>query len=145
MPRSSSAGAYTLLEVLVSLAILMAGVLAIIYIFPRTLETRNEAAYLTTAALLAREKVEEIRRDDDTSATMVNAISSLMSPTAPITFPQEPNLTYSFSGKSVLYPDDGRPQGQLGVARVIIRYSKKYRPSSTNPDGTPIYELRFGS
>ena len=133
---------FSLLEVLVSLTILMIGVLSIIFFFSQPLETARKAEYRTKAALYAQMKAEEIRRDDDTSNTLIRSIEQLTSPTASITFAQEPNLAYQFSGRTILYPGLS-PAGDPGVARVIVRYSPTYR-QSTNSDKDVLYELRFG-
>ena len=134
---------YTLIEVLVALAILLAGVLAIVLFFPRTLSASAEAVLVTEAAVLAQMKAEEIRRDDDVQGTLVKAIADRTTPTDPIPFVQEPNLAYSFSGRTILYPadqpGDGDPRNDEGVARVLIRYARSYRSSED-----VIYELRFG-
>jgi prepilin-type N-terminal cleavage/methylation domain-containing protein len=134
---------YTLIEVLVALAILLAGVLAIVMFFPRTLSASAEAVLVTEAAVLAQMKAEEIRRDDDVQGSLVKAISQRTTPTDGIPFVQEPNLAYSFSGRTVLYPadqpNDGDPRNDDGVARVLIRYAKSYRSTED-----VIYELRFG-
>jgi type II secretory pathway pseudopilin PulG len=134
--------AFTLLEALVSLGILMIGILAIVYFYPAALQTAATAEYRTKAAVLAQMKAEEIRRDDDTTGTLITAIENLDVPTEPITFSQEPNLAYQFSGRSILYQGE-TPAGDEDVARVIIRYSPSYRVSN-NPNRDVLYELRFG-
>jgi prepilin-type N-terminal cleavage/methylation domain-containing protein len=133
---------FSLLEVLVSLTILMIGVLSIIFFFSQPLETARKAEYRTKAALYAQMKAEEIRRDDDTSNTLIRTIEMLTAPTDPVTLAQEPNLAYQFSGRTILYPGLS-PAGDPGVARVIVRYSSSYR-QSTNTDKDVLYELRFG-
>lgn len=137
-------GGYTLLEVLVSLAVLMAGVLAILFLLPTTMRAGADAGFLTEAALLAQMKAEEIRRDDDafTSGTMVTAIAAMTDPTPPVPFPQNPRLSYSFSGQSLLHTtnDPADPRDDPNVARVIVRYSASYRSSQD-----VVYELRFSN
>jgi prepilin-type N-terminal cleavage/methylation domain-containing protein len=140
--RRDETRGFSLLEVLVSLTILMVGILAIVFFFSQPLEAARNAEYRTKAALYAQMKAEEIRRDDDTSNTLIRAIESLTVPTAPITFPQDPNLAYQFSGRTIQYPGVS-PNGDPGVARVIIRYSAEYRQSA-NTDKDVLYELRFG-
>ena len=134
--------AFTLLEVLVSLAILLGGVVMIIWLFPKNLEASNEAELLSSAALLASMKANEILRDDDaaTSGSLVTAISQMDTPSPPIEFPMEPRLAYSFSGETLLYVNSGNAaQTQPDVARVIVRYSPNYRQSNDI-----LYEYRFG-
>lgn len=131
----------SLLEVLVAAGILTAGMLSILAIFPYTVKAQTDAELLTKAATLAQMKAEEIRRDDSTDARLVQAIQDLAAPTAPIAFLNEPRLTYSFSGQTILYQDvtnPGDPRIAGGVARVIIRYAPTYRPTQD-----VIYELRF--
>jgi prepilin-type N-terminal cleavage/methylation domain-containing protein len=132
---------FTLLEVLVGLSILTAGILSIMAIFPLMLRVQTDAEVLAIGASLAQMKAEEIRRDDDRNGSLVGAIRNMSTPSDPITFPREPRLAYSFSGRSLMYssaanPDD--PRAADGVARVIIRYSASFRPSQD-----VIYELRF--
>jgi type II secretory pathway pseudopilin PulG len=138
--RNHSAG-LTLLETMVALGILLVGILAIVFFFPQQLQTAANAEYRTKAAVLAQMKAEELRRDDDTTHTLIHAIESLQAPTTPVTFSQEPNLAYQFSGRSILYEGE-TPAGDPGVARVIVRYSPGYRVSS-NPNKDVLYELRF--
>jgi prepilin-type N-terminal cleavage/methylation domain-containing protein len=139
-PRAARRGGFSLLEVLVSLAILVSGVIAIVYLFPGTLRGSAEAALLTEAALLGQGKVEEIRRDDTTTGTLKALIAASTVETAPVAFPQESRLTYSFNGQSAMYDPTADPvRGAPNVARVIIRYAASYRASKD-----PVYELRFG-
>lgn len=132
----------TLIEVMISLAILLVGVLAVVYFFPQTLQSAARAEYRTKAAVLAQMKAEEIRRDDDTTHTLIHAIEQMQVPSTPVTFSQEPNLAYQFSGRTILYEGE-TPAGDPGVARVIVRYSPEYRVSN-NPNKDVLYELRFG-
>lgn len=141
--RARYRAGFSLLEVLVSLAILLIGIVAIIFFFPQSLESARRAEDRTKAAVLAQMKAEEIRRDDDTSNTLVNIIRNRTTPTDPITFAQEPDLAYQFSGTSILYQGEEGPAGESGVARVIIRYAPEYR-RSTNTNRDVLYELRFG-
>lgn len=131
----------TLIEVMISLAILLIGILAVVWFFPQSLQTAARSEYVSKAAVLAQMKAEELRRDDDTTNTLISAIAQLQSPTEPIVFSQEPNLAYQFSGRSILYEGE-TPAGDAGVARVIVRYSPQYR-TSNNPNKDVLYELRF--
>ena len=54
----------SLLEVMVALGILTAGILSIMAIFPYTIKAQQEGELLSEAAALAQMKAEEIRRDD---------------------------------------------------------------------------------
>lgn len=132
----------TLLEAIVALSILLVGIVMILMLFPRFLVSARDAELESKAVMLAQMKAEEIRRDDDTSGTLVNAIRNLTAPTAPVEFPQEPDLAYQFSGTSILY-EGQTPSGDPGVARVIIRYAPSFR-QSTSPSKDVLFELRFG-
>ncbi|MCL5271001.1 MAG: prepilin-type N-terminal cleavage/methylation domain-containing protein [bacterium] len=131
---------FSLLEVLVGMTILTAGVLAVAAVFPYLLRAESDAELLSEAAALAQMKAEEIRRDDsapDATGVLRSEIRILPQPTTPIVFSMEPRLSYSFSGASLLYPADD-PRGTPGVARVIIRYAPGFRESQE-----VVYELRF--
>jgi prepilin-type N-terminal cleavage/methylation domain-containing protein len=139
--RFCSSRAFSLVEVLVALAIFVAGMLMIATNFPLTLKTQNEAELLNQAAALAQWKAEEIRRDNDVGGNLLNQIRQMATPSEPITFLTEPRLAYSFCGRSLLYDPaqyPGDPRSQVGVARVIIRYAPAYRPKQD-----VVYELRF--
>ncbi len=138
--RTYSGKGFSLVEVLVSLTILLAGIVSIVNFYPLTLRAGNQAAYVSEAVMLAQLKAEEIRRDTTAVNNYVQAIRLLTVPTEPRPFPQEPILTYSFCGVSLLDPidDPEDPRDDVGVARVIIRYNKSYRPNME-----VLYELRF--
>ncbi len=133
---------FSIVEVIVAVAILMIGILSIVFLFPTTLRSARLTEMQTRATFLAQMKAEEIRRDDDTSSTPVRAIENLATPTAPITFPQDTELAYQFSGRTLLYEGE-TPDGDPGVARVIIRYAPEFRQSA-DPTKDVLYELRFG-
>lgn len=146
-PHRSRRAGMTLLEVLVGLAILLAGLLALAAVVPTALHAHDKAELLTTAAMLAQAKAEEIRRDDSEDMALQNAIRDLTAPTDPIKFIQEPRLTYSFSGATMIYTgyydetvanEEQDARSIPGVARVIIRYAADFRPTED-----VIYELRF--
>jgi type II secretory pathway pseudopilin PulG len=130
----------SLIEVLVGMAILLAGIISILNMFPVSMRASNDAAMLTRAAVLAQQKTEEIRRDSDNQRTLINKIRLLTAPTTPVEFPEDTRLAYSFCGLSLLDtvddPDD--PRDDVGVARIIVQYSTRFRK-----DGRVIYELRF--
>lgn len=131
---------FTLVEVLVALAIFLAGLVAIVQLFPVSLRAQQEAAYKTAAVLLAQQKVEEIRRDRDRNAIAIGTIEALAAPTPALPFAEEPRLTYSFNGRSLLYPVDtaASVEDDFNVARVIVR-----KAPTIDPAETVIYELRF--
>ncbi len=131
---------YSFLEILISLVIFLAGIIAILNFFPLTVRAAARAEHLTIAALLAQQKAEEVRRDDDAAGTMINAIRVLTAPTPPIAFPQDDRFSYSFSGRSALDGTDDTEDSRddFFTPRVIVRYNATYRPSAE-----VIYELRF--
>ncbi len=131
--RIHRAHGFSLVEVLVSLAILLAGILTIINFFPMTLKASNQAVDLSKAVLLAQMKAEEIRRDNSTTRDYITAIKTLPSPTNPTVFPFEQKLSYVFSGTSQLDPDD-----TTRAAWVVIQYSASFDDSEK-----VIYELKF--
>ncbi len=131
-----------MVEVLVSMAILLAGIVSIINLYPLSLKSNNRAITLSKAVVLAQLKAEEIRRDSVGTIDLVAEIERLTTPTAPKPFPQETTLTYSFCGVSLIDPDDDPddPRDDPGVARVIVRYNRSFKPTEDI-----IYELRFGN
>ncbi|MCX7717949.1 MAG: prepilin-type N-terminal cleavage/methylation domain-containing protein [Candidatus Sumerlaeaceae bacterium] len=139
--RSTCRGrGFTLLEVLVSLTILLVGIVPIVFLLPNTLRGRQEAQLETQAAVLAQQKAEEIRRDNDLAGSLTAAIAARQTPTQPIVFPHAPDLAYAFSGRSLLYTDS--PRGDPGVPRVIIVKSDSIGAGVRPKD--VVYELRFG-
>lgn len=137
--RRAVAG-YSLVEILVSMAILLAGLLAILNLFPQSFKANADAAIRARASLLAQTKAEEIRRDWDTTSPLIVTIRGLTTPTTPVPFPEDSRLAYSFCGVSLVDPVDtpGDPRDDYGVARVIVRYAPSFKPSQDI-----IYELRF--
>jgi len=135
-----SCAGYSLVEVLVSLAILLAGLLAILNFFPQSFRANADAALRAEASLLAQAKAEEIRRDWSQTAPLITTIRSLSIATPPVVFPEDTRLAYSFSGVSLLDPVDslGDPRDDYGVARIIILYAPTFKPSQD-----VVYELRF--
>lgn len=139
-PTHAGLRAFSFLEVLISLVILLAGILAILIYFPNILRANDRAIVLSEAALLAQRKAEEIRRDDNLARTLIGSIRNLTTPTSPTVFVENPNLAYRFSGVSLLHPVEvpGDPASQRGVARILIQYAPGFRS-----DNHPLYELRF--
>lgn len=131
---------FTLLEVLISLAILLAGIVAVLSFFPMSLKTNRDAELLSQAAVLAQLKAEEIRRDLKTNGDLLNQIKTLTTPTEPMQFAQNTKLAYCFCGVSLIDPNDdpNDPADDYGVARIIIKLDKSYDPGQK-----VIYELRF--
>ena len=131
---------FSLLEVLVSVAILMAGILSIVHFFPMGLQARARAGDISRASLLAQRKAEEIRRDNDRAGRLIRAIAALDSPTEIKPFPNHPKFAYCFCGTSLIDPrdDPDDPRDDHGVPRVIIMYSREYKG-----DNEVLYELRF--
>ena len=137
-------GGLSFIEVLFAMAILLVGVVGIALVFPKAIEAKYQAGDKIRAVLLAQAKAHEIQRDNDTSNTLISSIQNLTVPTAPVVFPEDPNLAYQFCGVSLLDPNDDPahpdddPRDDPSVARVIVRYSANSRVKGV------IYELRFG-
>ncbi len=128
---------YTLMEVLVSMAILLTGILAIAGFFPRALDNNTRSADLSIAAFIAQSKAEMIRLSNEEFAGLpssaIDYLADLPTMTDPVVYGLDPRFSYRFSGETFLYAND--PSVTTGVARVIIVYTDE-------PD-TPIYELAF--
>jgi prepilin-type N-terminal cleavage/methylation domain-containing protein len=133
---------FSLLEVLVSMAILLTGIVVIVGFLPVSLRSNQKASDVSIAAYLAQQKAEEIRRDNTSSGQLVSEIQSLTTPTSPLVFPTNPNFVYQFCGVSLIDPvdDPNDPRDDVGVARIIVSYAPSYRPQ-----GGILYELRFGN
>ncbi len=131
---------YTLLEVLVALAILVVGVVGILQFFPPSLRASSEASLRGRAVLLAQQKAEEIRRDSDSGGILIDNIATSGDPTDPIPFQEDDRLVYQFYNQSLRVPDGdpSDPEFAPGVPRVIVSYNEQFRPS-----GDVLYELRF--
>lgn len=131
---------YSLLEVLVSVAILMAGIISIVNFFPMGLQAQHRAGDVSRAAFLAQMKAEEIRRDNDRFDNLINAIRALRSPSQIMTFPNDDRFAYCFCGISLIDPRDepDDPRDDYNVPRVIVMYSVEYRGKNEI-----LYELRF--
>jgi len=131
---------FTLVEVLVALAILLAGIIAVVQLFPVSLEASNEAVLKGNATVLAEQKVEELRRDRDRQAQIIQAVRNRNTPTDPVVWPMDERLTYSYSGVSVLFDQDtpGNPADDVGVARVIVRVAPEF-----DPNQRVLVEMRF--
>jgi type II secretory pathway pseudopilin PulG len=131
---------YSMAEVIVAIAIMVVGIIGILQFFPPSLRAASEATLRGQAALLAQRKMEEIRRDDSKTFTLINAIRDLDEPTEPVPFAEDDRLAYQFHSRSLLADDEasGRPEDTPGVPRVIVRYNPAFRPSADI-----LVELRF--
>ena len=139
--KPSRRSAYTLVEVIVALAVLLLGIVGILQFYPPSLRASSEAALKSRAALLAQEKVEELRRDSDQLGSLIRAIQISTAPTAPVPFPEDTRLAYQFFSRSLRLDNRdtfGDVEDDFGVARIIVRYNTEFRPS-----GEVLYELRF--
>ena len=135
--RRGSRG-YSLLEVIVAVGIFAIGIIGILQFFPPALRASSEASLRGAAALLAQQKAEEIRRDDDQAGSLIEAITFLEEPTGPVTAPFDDRLVYQFHSRSLLSDEPPPPPGTPGVPHAIIRYNPEFRPSAD-----VLYELRF--
>ena len=119
---------FSLLEVLVSIAILLTGIVLILGFLPVTLRQNQRSSDVSVAAYLAQLKAEEIRRDDSNSHQLIGEIRSLTTPTTAVIFPFDNRFAYQYSGVSLL-----DPASAPGVARVIISFAKTSRPHGRHP------------
>ncbi len=134
--RRAGRSAFTLVEVLVSMTILLIGIVAIAGFFPARMRQNQRAMDTSTAAYLAQLKAEELRRDNapgGAARDAIRAIKNLTNPTPPVAFGFDQRFAYSFSGVSVQNPDAPKR-----VARVIVRYNQAFRPQQE-----VLYELAF--
>jgi type IV pilus modification protein PilV len=131
---------FSLVEVLVAMAVLIVGVIGILQLFPATLRASADSAARAQATLLAQAKVAELRRDDSTAAAIIEEIRNLALPTTPVAFPEDDRFAYQFHSRSLLQPDDTATsvEDDHNVPRVIVRYNTGFRPK-----GEILYELRF--
>jgi prepilin-type N-terminal cleavage/methylation domain-containing protein len=145
---------FTLIEVLVALAILLAGLVTLVQLFPVSLQASADAALQGEAIFLAQQKVEELRRDRDQLANIITYVQNRATPTDALPFPHQPRLAYCYSGVSLLYPvfDPADPRTFPNVARVIIRETVADSYVTDFDDegnwegpvpGRVLYELRF--
>lgn len=139
--------AFSLLEVLVSSALLVSGIVAILFFFPSNLRQNQRVVDISTAAYIAQMKAEEIRRDDTVNGDLIQAVQNLTSATAAVPFALDDRFAYRLVGISMLDPDDEDPnpppldpdpRDEEGVARVIVQYNRTFRESEDI-----LYELRF--
>lgn len=131
---------YSMIEIVIAMAILLVGVVSILQFFPPTLRASSEAAMRGRAALLAQRKVEELRRDDNKTYDLIAAIRNLSAPTDLVPFAEDDRLAYQFHSRSLLSDTDtpDSVEDDFNVARVIVRYNPAFRP-----DGRVLVELRF--
>lgn len=137
---------FSMLEVVVSMAILLAGIAAIATFFPMSVRHNQRAVDVSTAAYVAQMKAEEIRRDDSANHRLVREIRQLADPTKPATFPLDSRFAYSFCGRSMMDDATGTGGGaDSGIARVIIIYSAEFKPRTDlfSPKENILFELRF--
>lgn len=127
--------AFTLVEILVAMVILLSGIVAIAKLAPMSLRQNQRTLDRGHAAFLAQAKAEEIRRDFAIGggSSFIADIAALPAPTDPLDFGYNPRFAYQLSGNSLRDPAD-----DPGTARVIVRYSTRFRP-----EGEILYELKF--
>lgn len=131
---------FTLVEVIVALAVLLIGVVGVLQFFPTTLRASSDASMRGEAVLLALRKVEELRRDDTAAAGMITSIKALTAPTDAVPFAEDDRLAYQFHSRSLLQPTDtpASVEDDHNVARIIVRYNPTFRAKSDI-----LFELRF--
>lgn len=131
---------FTLVEVLVAMALLLAGIVAIVQLFPVSLQANTEAILKGNATLLAHQKVQELRTDADRQALVIEEIRDRNGLTDPIVWPVDPRMTYSYAGESELAVGDtpGDPRDDSNVPRVVVRLAPDF-----DPEEPVLYEMRF--
>jgi type II secretory pathway pseudopilin PulG len=134
---SRRASAYTLVEVLVAMAVLLAGVVAILQVFPISLRSNEQANLVTAAALLGQQKVEEIRRDRDFQNTLIRIAIGTNPETARQPFPNDQRLTYSFSDRP-LRSDVPFVPGPDPQAWIIVRAAPGF-----DPEAPVLFQAQF--
>lgn len=130
---------FTLIEVLVALALLLGGIVAIVQLFPVSLNANLDAELKGNAAVLAQLKVQEFVRDYDEQLEIYQAPGGILAMGAQDpnnletwTWEVDPRLTYSYASESAT------GEGPSGVGYVIVRLAP-----SLDPDQRVIYELPF--
>ncbi|NQU44754.1 prepilin-type N-terminal cleavage/methylation domain-containing protein [bacterium] len=137
--------AFSLLEVLVAVVILITGITAIAAFFPMALRQNQNSIDKSNAAFLAQMKAEEIRRDDTRGALLIQAVTVHEPPgeaTERIVFAQDERFAYSFGNRSEIDPepvDSSDLTTTHGIPRIIVRYAADFKPTED-----VLYELRFG-
>lgn len=131
---------FTLIEVLVALALLLAGIVTIVQLFPTSLKANADAALKGSSAVLTQQKVEELRRDADWAGDIIVEVQNLSAPTLPVAWPLDTRLTYSYNGESFFSDTDTPtdPTDDADTARVAVRLNPEF-----DPRGTIVHEMRF--
>jgi len=132
---------FSLIEVIVAVMILLVGVVGIVQLFPPSLRVSSEAALKGRAALLAQQKLAELRRDDDSMRTILTTIAGLgTDETPPVSFADDDRLVYQFSARSAIDPENTSNETQFApdVPRIVVRFNQAFRA-----DRGVLYELRF--
>lgn len=125
--RRHRGGGFTLLEVLVAVVVMLAGVVGIIQLFPASLQAQHEAELRTAAALLGKQKVHEIRRDADLGNSLVRVAMANGGETERIVWSEDERLAYSFSSEAVFEDPVFGGLGP-GEAWVIVRTAASFDP-----------------
>lgn len=134
-------GAFSLLELLIALAIMMIAFIPIAGMLSKMLTNTYDNERHTKSVFLAQQKADEIRRDDNLLGNMVSAIKALTMPTVPVVSPVENRFAYCFTGRSILY-HSSTPEGADGIARVLIIDALVTDPAAITRKDV-IYEMRF--
>jgi prepilin-type N-terminal cleavage/methylation domain-containing protein len=131
---------YSIVEVLVAMTILLVGVAGTLAFFAPTLQAAEEANHRSIAAMLAQQRVEEVRRDADRFENFPDAIRGLVTPSDLVVYPYDDRFAWQYCGRSLLQPIDtiANSDDDWFVPRVIVRCNPAYRP-----DAKILLELRF--
>jgi len=131
---------YSIVEVLVAMTILLVGIAGTLAFFAPTLQAAEEANDRSIAALLAQQRVEEVRRDADRFENFPDGIRSLVTPSALVVYAYDDRFAWQYCGRSLLEPIDtiASSDDDWFVPRVIVRYNPAFRA-----DSKVLFELRF--
>lgn len=132
-PNHKTRRAMTIVEIVVAMAVLLTGIVAILTYWPNNLRQNQRISDQNIAAYLAQMKAEEIRKDNSGAVTLIEEIQAMRVPSPPLTFPHDRRFAYSISGVSLLEPGQA-----VGIARIIVRYSRSFRPRQEI-----LFELAF--
>ena len=101
---------FTLIEILISLAILVIGILAVLALFPVGFDSANRSADLTKATIYAQNTMEELKRLGYPVTTAASGVFT------------DPKFRYTISTTQVA------PTGSLVLTTVRISWNYKGRP-----------------
>jgi uncharacterized protein (TIGR02598 family) len=103
-------GGFTLIEILISMAILVIGILAVLALFPVGFDSANRSADLTKATIYAQNTMEELKRLGYPVTTAASGVFT------------DPKFSYT------IYTTQVASTGSLVLTTVRISWNYKGRP-----------------